>query len=174
MMKSRFDSPPIIMHYASPYYDPVKAKEYYERTKVLKGRTKKMTESQRSAWEYTRQNIRNDRTKKLDNSRAAGQAQIGALRQNATQKRELIRSSLQKLVDEYKSKKIPKDAPPEVKEKLKMERAAAREKIRGISSDLKSMIASVRSHMKTERETINSDFKKIEERELKNIKEKTK
>ena len=86
------------MHYASPYYDPVKAKEYYERTKVLKGRTKKMTESQRNAWEYTRQNIRNDRTKKLDNSRAAGQAEIEALRQNATQKRELIRSSLQELV----------------------------------------------------------------------------
>lgn len=27
-----------LAHYASPYYDPKKAHEYYERTKKLKGR----------------------------------------------------------------------------------------------------------------------------------------
>lgn len=32
------DEDDYIAHYASPYYDPVKAHEYYERTKKLKGR----------------------------------------------------------------------------------------------------------------------------------------
>ena len=28
----------LLQHYASPYYDPVKAHEYYMRTRELKGR----------------------------------------------------------------------------------------------------------------------------------------
>ena len=39
----------ILMHYASPYYDPVKAHEYYEQHKQLKGRpTGRLTDE--GAW----------------------------------------------------------------------------------------------------------------------------
>ena len=40
-----------LQHYASPYYDPVKAHEYYMRTRELKGRrsTMKLTMRERKS-----------------------------------------------------------------------------------------------------------------------------
>ena len=46
-----------IAHYASKYYDPVKAHEYYMRTRKLKGRnsTSGLNEKGREAARYIRQ-----------------------------------------------------------------------------------------------------------------------
>jgi len=48
-----------LAHYASEYYDPVKAHEYYERTKHLKGRrsTSKLSSEGREIWNYTKNQI---------------------------------------------------------------------------------------------------------------------
>lgn len=52
------------MAYASKYYDPVKAHEYYERTKQLKGRTstKNLSNEGKSALSYVKKSI-NDQKK---------------------------------------------------------------------------------------------------------------
>lgn len=45
-----------LQHYASPYYDPVKAHEYYMRTRELKGRrsTTKLNDEGKKVWAYTK------------------------------------------------------------------------------------------------------------------------
>ena len=48
-----------LQHYASPYYDPVKAHEYYMRTRELKGRrsTMKLNDEGKNVWAYTKNEI---------------------------------------------------------------------------------------------------------------------
>ena len=68
MWTYRYD-PYTLMHYASEYYDPKKAHEYYEQHKQLKGNTKVSTvglsaEGKRVA-SYVRNQINEKRSKKL-------------------------------------------------------------------------------------------------------------
>ena len=59
----------ILIHYASPYYDPVKAHEYYEQHKHLKGRpTGRLTDEGKQVWKVTNMNI--DQAKKIENDKA--------------------------------------------------------------------------------------------------------
>lgn len=62
--------PDSITHYASPYYDPVKAHEYYERTKKLKGRRTgtSLNDSGREAKTYVRNRINTKRDQDLKNA----------------------------------------------------------------------------------------------------------
>lgn len=57
-----------LSHYASPYYDPVKAHEYYERTKKLKGRksTSGLNESGKKAASYVKQQLDAERKQKVE------------------------------------------------------------------------------------------------------------
>lgn len=44
----------VLRHYASPYYDPQKAHEYYMRTRELKGRsTTSLNDDGKKIWSYT-------------------------------------------------------------------------------------------------------------------------
>ena len=48
----------VLRHYASPYYDPQKAHEYYMRTRELKGRsTTSLNDEGKKIWSYTKNNI---------------------------------------------------------------------------------------------------------------------
>lgn len=62
--------PDSIAHYASPYYDPVKAHEYYERTKKLKGRRTgtSLNDSGKEAKTYVRNRINTKRDQDLKNA----------------------------------------------------------------------------------------------------------
>ena len=61
-----------LTHYASPYYDPVKAHEYYEAHKKLKGRrsTAGLSEEGRIAANYVKKSLNEERKKISDQSRA--------------------------------------------------------------------------------------------------------
>lgn len=62
--------PDSIAHYASPYYDPVKAHEYYERTKKLKGRKTgtSLNDVGKEAKTYVRNRINAKRDQDLKNA----------------------------------------------------------------------------------------------------------
>lgn len=62
--------PDSIAHYASQYYDPVKAHEYYERTKKLKGRRTgtSLNDAGREAKTYVRNRINAKRDLDLKNA----------------------------------------------------------------------------------------------------------
>lgn len=48
-----------LAHYSSKYYDPVKAHEYYMRTRELKGRrsSSKLSDEGKEVWSYTKNQI---------------------------------------------------------------------------------------------------------------------
>lgn len=60
-----------LIHYASKYYDPVKAHEYYMRTRELKGRrsTSGLNEEGRSAAEYIKNQVYAERDQELSGSK---------------------------------------------------------------------------------------------------------
>ena len=59
-----------LSHYASPYYDPKKAHEYYERTKKLKGRKTgtSLNDAGKEAKTYVRTQINSKRDQDLKNA----------------------------------------------------------------------------------------------------------
>ena len=77
--------PDSIAHYASPYYDPVKAHEYYERTKKLKGRKTGMSlnDSGREAKTYVRNRINAKRDLDLKNAESQSKKRIEERKKSA-------------------------------------------------------------------------------------------
>lgn len=77
-----------LMHrtYASPYYDPVKAHEYYMRTRELKGRrsTSGLNEEGRNAASYVRKSLNEERKKLIDAHRESTNKQIKTNNENTT------------------------------------------------------------------------------------------
>lgn len=61
---------PYIKHYASEYYDPQKAHEYYEQHKKLKGRTSRstarLTDTGKAAASYVKEQIDTEKNAKLE------------------------------------------------------------------------------------------------------------
>lgn len=73
-----------IKHYASPYYDPVKAHEYYMRTRELKGRksTSTLNEEGKAAAEYVKNQLDTERKSKTDAINASTTAEINAKKES--------------------------------------------------------------------------------------------
>ena len=60
----------VLRHYASPYYDPQKAHEYYMHTRELKGRsTTSLNDDGKKIWSYTKNNIKSERLQRSKKSR---------------------------------------------------------------------------------------------------------
>ena len=81
-----------LIHYASPYYDPVKAHEYYEAHKKLKGRysTKKWSENQKKTWNYVKNQISDEKKNKTEEERESHKKDLETMRSQAEQKRKQI------------------------------------------------------------------------------------
>ena len=103
------DTGEFLDHYASEYYDPVKAHEYYERTKQLKGRTTRgMSEKQKEAWTYTKDQISIKKKATIESEQIAKEKKIEQMREAATQMRERISEKLRML-----NERITEDAEKE-------------------------------------------------------------
>lgn len=75
-----------LMHYASKYYDPEKAHEYYLKTRELKGRrsTSQLNEEGRAAAEYAKANVNMERDRKIQQHRDQTNAKIESRREQMT------------------------------------------------------------------------------------------
>lgn len=99
----------VLSHYASPYYDPVKAHEYYMRTRVLKGRkpAQKLSaaskQKQREGLLYAKEQVRTKRAADLKSSAKAQEAKLKALQTNATKRRDAITKKLNDRVTQLKA-----------------------------------------------------------------------
>lgn len=90
----------ILIHYASPYYDPVKAHEYYEQHKHLKGRpTGRLTDEGKQVWKVTKMNI--DQAKKIENdeARLVKIYNVQQFQNKAKEKRTIVQSKLTELLN---------------------------------------------------------------------------
>lgn len=89
-------------HYASPYYDPAKAHEYYERTKEVKGRrsSSSLNKEGKEVWAVTKSNIQAEKKAKTEANRAKQQAERESIRAVITQERERIKAELKAKLEE--------------------------------------------------------------------------
>jgi len=138
-----------IKHYASEYYDPAKAHEYYERTKNLKGRTSTsgLSDSGKQAAAYVKQKIKDEHKTKLDQQKEDMMSKIDSIREqlknmNPTQKI-LYKERFQKQIDDLRAqnKKAREDLKTEYDEKY----AAEVDKIRASKSFIKTKTKSKKS-----------------------------
>lgn len=87
-----------LIHYASKYYDPVKAHEYYIRTRELKGRsTSRLSDEGKKIWGYTKNQITDEKNKKLEEEKENSDKEIEDLRSAANEMRERISEKLYEL-----------------------------------------------------------------------------
>lgn len=90
----------VLMHYASKYYDPQKAHEYYMRTRELKGKgrsTSTLTDNGKKIWAYTKNSIKEEKASKVKAEQESRDNQISVLRAKADETREKITSRLKEL-----------------------------------------------------------------------------
>lgn len=104
-----------ISHYASEYYDPVKAHEYYERTKKLKGRTAKraststLNDRGKSAAQVVKENVNKKKTEEITRQKQVMQSKVSALydrlktvgRMRRGKERAKIEQEVKKLAEEF-------------------------------------------------------------------------
>lgn len=162
-----------LAHYASKYYDPVKAKEYYERTKELKGRepalSKQSRERQSQGTAYVRNEINTKRKADLDANAAARdklnnaakseteahRARMEKLQKETSEVQEAIVNKLKAEVEKIKGElKIPANASPKVRAFLERQQAqrsnSAATRTRGQLASLKSRARSAVSKARDE------------------------
>lgn len=133
-----------LKHYASPYYDPVKAHEYYMRTRELKGRgsTAGLNEEGKDAAKYVKEQLTTERKEKVGEHKAQTQSAIDRLKDEKTSYVEGHRTQMQSKIDSLKSR---------------LKGMSGDEK-RHYSVQMKKTIAALREENKRERERLQQGF----------------
>lgn len=98
-----------LAHYASKYYDPAKAREYYLANRELKSRqsrsdlavkgNKDRTAERQQAWDYAKNQISESRKAELENLSLSRQQFVDEARKNAQARREEISAKLTNLLE---------------------------------------------------------------------------
>ena len=177
-----------LMHYASKYYDPVKAHEYYMRTRELKGRRSmsRLNDEGKEIWTYTKNEIGNEKKQKLSEAQETRRRNIETLRQQASETRERISSRLKELnqllnerskqqkdtvrgqkqskIDSLRDQTIPKGLSKEEKARRRKQINEQIDRIRGDAKVKTSEITeSTKTERKVNRESASSQRKQVAE-----------
>lgn len=161
-----------LAHYASPYYDPVKAHEYYMRTRQLKGRrsSSQLSDEGKKVWEYTKSNITAEKKSKIEEKKTERDTKITESRAKATESRTRIAERLKSLnaalTERATSEKARVNSDKETKTKQ-------------ISEKREAELARIREQQKKKREQIgtkrDADIKQIQaDKSLKSDEKKAK
>ena len=150
----------ILMHYASPYYDPVKAHEYYEQHKHLKGRpTGRLTDEGKQVWKVTKMNIDQAKKRENDEARLVKLSSVQQFQNKAKEQRAMIQSKLTDLLNAINAKyKTDTEALTETqKQQIEVNNRMKKQK----SEDLKNKKAREIEALK--KDTSDMDEEEIEE-----------
>lgn len=162
----------VLAHYASKYYDPVKAKEYYERTKQLKGKgsaTASLTTNQRQGIGYAKNQIATSRQDELKQLAAKREAKLNdAAKRIKAKLEELIAKRADAILKRLEH--LPKDADPKmVSNLMKSHSENVNKARREASKELQSTMKSVRDTFKKARDDVNAKYNKAQATEESNI-----
>lgn len=95
MMRVNLTKEEFMHQYASKYYDPVKAHEYYERTKKLKGRsTSGMSDEQKKTWRVVKDNVMTEKKQETEQIKESSQAEMESIKSEAAATRQRISEKL--------------------------------------------------------------------------------
>lgn len=159
-----------IAHYASPYYDPVKAHEYYEEHKKLKGRTSTqgLNEEGRIAAQYVRKSLNEERDQKLQDRSDVHKSDLenekNAYQQNTASERDSM-----KRYSEQASRQIANmrtrlsHMPPQMKKQAQKEYSKKIDQIRSSNEQMRESIQrrldTLKNNSVANRNTINEGYK---------------
>lgn len=134
-----------IKHYASPYYDPVKAHEYYLKNRELKGRrsTAKLNDEGKNAARYVKEQLSTERKQKVETHKEQTNSTIDSLREHKNAQVEAHKNAMQANIDNLRQK---------LKGMSKEEKARNKERIYG-------QIDSLRANNKAQRQRLAESFK---------------
>lgn len=134
-----------VKHYASPYYDPVKAHEYYERTKHLRGikSTRGMNQEGKNAAQYVKERLNAEKKQKITESKNTRDSTIKSLRDNRKSTIDRHRSEMKSKIESLRQqlKGMPKEQKAQMRE------------------NISSQIQSIREQNRQVRESLNAEFK---------------
>lgn len=145
-----------IAHYASEYYDPVKAHEYYLRNRELKGRqsTKGLSDTQKQGLSYAKNQIAERQTADIQSAAEARQAAVEQLRATAQAAREELGTKLQALFESINNKQTEavdklysdkKDKSAEIREAAAQKIAALPPIPKGVSDEQRAKLVARRA-----------------------------
>lgn len=178
-----------LRHYASEYYDPAKAKAYYEANKRLKGRKKAQQDAlsddarqkQSEATSYVRNQISTKRTTALDSAAAAQKARLEDLQAKA----EATSAAIQKKLADFLAKvqkqtPIPANASPKLRAYLERSNKSrvqgqvklAKADLQKLGTELRDSVKKAREDYSAQTKSLRDKFTKDLETETKNIQEK--
>lgn len=156
-------------------YDPVKAHEYYERTKQLKGRRsgKGLTQRQREGWDYTKNEVEKERRQAFTEAAAAKEAAIAELRSTAERRRGIIADKLKRVLERISKEttdereKISADVQAKIDKLPPIPKGVSKEKRAELAEKRRQDIAKIRGEASTNREALGeaTDSARSKERE---------
>lgn len=152
-----------LKHYASPYYDPVKAHEYYEEHKKLKGRTSTagLNEKGREAAKYVKDQLTTERKSKISEHKEQTNKSINDLREiNKT----TVESHKNRMNSQIESLRAS------LKGMSKQDRAANRERIQGQISQLREENSAFRKRISESQKNMTSRAREIHKTERTRLK----
>lgn len=171
-----------LQHYASPYYDPVKAHEYYLKTRELKGRrsTAKLNEEGKITARYVREQLSNERKQKVESHREQTMSKIDSLRERKNAKIESHKNAMRAKIDNLRQmlKGMGKAEKARNKERIYSLIGSLREENkemrRQLSEDFKSDSSSLRTDHKNERSRLKEKYDEKYIQELDKIRSESK
>lgn len=173
-----------LAHYASQYYDPVKAREYYLKNRELKGRepalSKESRENQRQAVDYVRNEVKTRKTADLDANKATQdklRAQAEVLSEKQKADAEAHKARMEKLSKEAEATRaavmekvtaqiekikeelaIPPNASPKVRAFLERKRAT---RLGNLQTKVKTELKNLQDDFKAKVESARSEYDSI-------------
>lgn len=165
-----------LQHYASKYYDPVKAHEYYMRTRELKGRTSTagLNESGREAASYIRKQLNAERDSKIQSDKSKSESTISGLKSAKKSETDRIKSEAQAEVERLKAKKQEafdsatnnlKHVLDQISQSKQKDYKQASEHlsriIENLNADKKSKVESAKNSMQSMIDSLNASLKSM-------------
>jgi hypothetical protein len=154
-----------ILSHESKYYDPVKAHEYYLRTRELKGKRNKndlKTDKKKEAWDYVQSELKNAKKNESDAAQQALSDFIEGAKQQALAKREQIKAKLTKLLETLQDR--------EQTATRKAAREKAREEAQQLREELKQTVQTARDNYKKFKEDLTAKYEAEANQEFEAIK----
>ena len=155
-----------IKHYASPYYDPVKAHEYYMRNRELKERksTAKLNDDGKNAAKYVKEQLSKERKDKVETHKNQTNSRIKALSEEKKSNVEAHKEVMQGEIDRLRNKlkNMSKEEKARKKERIYEQIASLREDNREerirLQAEYKAQSSSLRTEHKEERTRLKEEY----------------
>lgn len=133
-----------LKHYASSYYDPAKAHEYYEKNKELKGRksTAKLNDKGKAAADYVKSQLTTEKKQNVETERQSMKDKVDVYKQQTQAKIDSLRDRLKNMSKEQKA----------------ANRDSIRSEIDGLRADNKAIREQLQAEFKQTKTNLSTEY----------------